>query len=448
MTAASARTSVAAGSVARAAAEALWALLSLLTGVLVARHLGPAGKGTVSSIGYLVAIVAPAVTLGLGEAGVTLTRGRSVALNRAVSATIACLALTSIVGGVVLLAFVILQFQGEIDHLEGATAAAMASLPAMAAWFSLSLLVEGQGGLIASSAIKIVTALVTAVMTAVLVLVLELAVAGALASIAAGFTVGALLTAGWLWRRRGAVPVPRWDGGYLRDALRIGFPVQAAYLLVGLAARADLLLVQVIRGASAAGYYSVALTMGQLVSYGPVALSAASFPVSAGLKVGEVVPFIERASRTAAAAGAVSSIVFAPLLPFMLPRLFGAGFSEAVDPALVLIPAGVLQGVQWVTCRLWAAQGRGGLLVWSSALTLVVLLAVAAALVPAHGAMGAAVASLLAATAGVAVAIVGHHRFAGGAATLSGFVPRGGDFARIVQIPRALWRRLRRGHSA
>lgn len=95
-----------------------------------------------------------------------------------------------------------------------------------------------------------------------------------------------------------------------------------------------------------------------------------------------------------------------------------------------------------------AAQGRGGLLVWSSALTLMVLLAAAAALVPARGAMGAAVASLVAATAGVSVAIVGHHLFAGGAATLSGFVPRGGDFARIMQIPGALWRRLRRVHPA
>ncbi len=53
------RTTVAAGSVARSLAEAVWALFSLVTGVIVARHLGAAGKGMVSSIGYLAALVGP-----------------------------------------------------------------------------------------------------------------------------------------------------------------------------------------------------------------------------------------------------------------------------------------------------------------------------------------------------------------------------------------------------
>jgi O-antigen/teichoic acid export membrane protein len=448
VTAAPRRTSIAAGSVARSLAEAFVALFSLLTGVMVARHLGPAGKGNVSSIGYVVALVGPAVTLGLGEAAVTLTRGRGVDLGRALSATIACIAATSVAGAAILVTWIVIQFNGQLDELQGAITAAVAAVPAMALWYALSLLVEAQGGLIASSTIKILIAVVTAVVTGVLVLQFELAVAGAVAGLAAGFLAGAVLTAAWLWRRRGLLPVLHWDRGYLRRALAIGAPVQASYLFVGLAARADLLMVQIVKGATAAGFYSVALTMGQLVAYGPVALSAASFPVSAGLKPGELVPFIERAGRTALAAGLVSAIVFAPILPFILPRLFGPGFSHAVAPALVLIPAGVLQGLQWIVCRLWAAQGRGVLLTASSAVTLAVMLALAAILVPAHGAMGAAIASLAAGAAGVAVSVGGHHRFAEGSATRAGFVPRPGDFVRIVSLPWTLWRRPRGGGPA
>jgi O-antigen/teichoic acid export membrane protein len=127
----------------------------------------------------------------------------------------------------------------------------------------------------------------------------------------------------------------------------------------------------------------------------------------------------------------------------ILPGLFGAGFSEAVGPALVLIPAGVLQGLQWIVCRLWAARGRGVLLMASSGLTLVVMIAFALVLVPAHGAMGASVASLIAAIAGAALAIEGHRRFADGGARLLGFVPTPAEFARIAQLPRDVWRRLR-----
>ncbi len=139
---------------------------------------------------------------------------------------------------------------------------------------------------------------------------------------------------------------------------------------------------QVIKGATITGYYSVALTMGQVVAYGPVALSAASFPVAAGFRLTEVVPFIERAGRTAVAAGVVSAVVFLPALPVLLPLLFGPGFSQAVDIAFVLVPGGILHGLQWITCRLWAAQGRGGLLAVSSAASLVSMIVLALALVP------------------------------------------------------------------
>jgi len=256
------------------------------------------------------------------------------------------------------------------------------------------------------------------------------------------FVVGALLCIGWLWRKRSVLAWPRWSAAFVRDALRIGLPIQGSFLLVGLAARADLLIVQVIKGATATGYYSVALTMGQVVAYGPVALSAASFPVAAGFQLKEVVPFIERAGRTAVAAGVVSAIVFLPALPFVLPLLFGAGFSQAVDLAFVLVPGGILHGLQWVTCRLWAAQGRGSLLAVSSAATLVTMIALALVLVPAGGAMGAAVASLVSSVVGAVIAVGGHRRFAGGHGSLVGFVPGPADFGRIARLPQMLWRRL------
>jgi O-antigen/teichoic acid export membrane protein len=435
------RTSVAAGSVARSVAEGTWALLGLFTGVVIARHLGPPGKGIVSSIGYLVALVAPAVTFGLGEAGVTMVRGRGADLRRVIGATLGFLLVSSLVGAGVLMLFVILQFHGQLNILEGATAAAMASVPAMALWFVLSLLVEAQGGLIASSVIKVIVALVTAIATVVLVLVLNLAQAGAIAAMAAGFVAGGLLTAGWLWWRRAAPPIPRWDPAYLRGAFRLGLPVQASYLLLGLSARIDLLIVQVIKGAGATGLYSVALTMGQLVFYGPVAVAVASYPVAAGLKGGEVAPFIERAGRTALAVGLLSSVVLTPILPVLLPGLFGIGFEAAVEMSLILIPAGVLQGLQWVTCRLWAAQGRGTLLAVSCGTTLFTMIALDLVLVPVDGARGAATASLVAAAVGTAVALAGHRRYAD-EARLRGFIPGRADLARLAGLPGAVWRRL------
>jgi O-antigen/teichoic acid export membrane protein len=436
------RTSVAAGSVARSAAEATWAAFALLTGVIAARHLGPVGKGTVSSIGYLVALVAPAVTLGLGEAGVTLARGRGTDLRRVVGTTISWLIVASVVGAAVLVGLLALQFRGDLSILRGATMAAVASVPAMAVWLVFSLFVEAEGGLIASAAIKVLVGAVTAVASAVLVLGFELAQAGAVAGMAAGFVAGAVATTAWLWIRRGVAPVPRWDPGYLRAAIAVGLPIVGSYLLLGTAARLDLLIVQGIKGSEDAGLYSVALTMGQLVFYGPVAVAVASYGVAAGLGAGDVVAFIERAGRTGVAAGVVCAVALVPILPVLMPAMFGIGFKDAVTMALVLLPASVLQGLQWVICRLWAARGRGTLLLTSCGAMLVAMIALDIVLVPAHGGIGAAVASLVASAVGAAVALAGHRRRAGGDASLRHFVPHVADFRRIAELPRAVWARI------
>jgi O-antigen/teichoic acid export membrane protein len=436
------RPSITAGSVARSLAEAVSAAFALLTGVIVARHLGPFGKGVVSSMGYLVALVAPATTFGLGEAGVTLSLGRGTDLRAVVGSTVAFLIGSTLAGTVVLLGLLSLQFGASLAVFHGATLAALASVPAMAAWLVFSLLVESQGGLVVSSAIKVTVAAVTTLATTVLVLWLDLAQAGAVAAMAAGFVAGGVGTIGWLWARAGVAPLPRWNYSYVRQALRIGLPVQASYLVLGLAARIDLIIVQGIKGSAAAGVYSVALTMGQLAFYPPVAVAVASYPVAARTSRQEVAGFIERAGRTGAAAGVLSGLLLVAVLPVLLPRLFGFGFSPAVRMALVLVPAGVLQGLQWITCRLWAAQGRGKLLGASCAVMLVAMIGGDLLLVPTHGGMGAAIAALASSAAGAAYALGGHLVYAEGTGTLRGLIPGLEEFTRIARIPRRIWTRI------
>src|SRR5689334_10670059 len=148
------RTSVAAGSVARSIGEAAWAAFALVTGVIIARHLGPAGKGVVSSMSYMVALIAPAATFGLGEAGVTRSRtGED--MRRVLGATIVFLAASTAVGAALLFGVLVVQFGNDLAIFHAATVAAMISVPAMAGWMAFSLFVEAEGGLIASSAIKV-----------------------------------------------------------------------------------------------------------------------------------------------------------------------------------------------------------------------------------------------------------------------------------------------------
>ncbi|MCW2990395.1 MAG: polysaccharide biosynthesis protein [Solirubrobacterales bacterium] len=434
---ASARRSVERGSVARFAAEALWALLALLTGVLIARHLGPDGKGTVSSIGYLVALIAPAATLGLGEAGVTLLRGRGWSLRDVVGGMLPLILAASALGAGLVVLFIVIQFGDRLSTLELSILGAALSVPWMALWYALSLLVEAEGGLVASSVIKIVTAATTTVATVVLVLQSELAVAGAVMATGIGFAAGALLTVAWLWRRH-APPQPRWNPSFRRQALPVGLPINASALLMGLSARADLLIVQVVKGATTAGLYSVALTFGQLVAYGPIAIAVASYPVAARLPDQAMADFVPQVSRMAAAASLLSAAVLLPTLPFVLPALFGSGFDGAVGTTMILVPAGVLFAVEWVTCRMWAAHGRGGLVARAFTISLGTMVAGDLLLVPEFGATGAAIAALVSSAVGAGAALVGHAGYSETPFALGQWVPHARDFRRILSLPARL----------
>lgn len=422
---------------ARFVAEGAWAACALVTGVVVARHLGTDGKGTVSSLSYLIALVAPISALGLGEAGVTLMRGHGDPLVRVVRGTIGLLVPAALAGSLLVLVFIAVQFSEDLGDLEVASAAAVVAVPAMAAWSVLSMLMEAEGGVVASSAIKVLTGVTTAVLTWLLVLELTLAVAGAVLALAAGWVVGALAAAGWLWAKRSAPPLPGWDRDYMRRALRLGRPVQASYVVAGLAARADLLVVQILKGSSTAGLYSVALTMGQLVSYGPIALAVVSFGVAAGLEDDEAPAFIERSGRRAVVVTCLIAVVLAPLIPIILPRLFGAGFDDSVAMTLILLPGGMLAGVQWVVCRLWAARGESRLLFRSLAASLVAMLLADLVLIPPFGGTGAAVAATSASVIGLLTALRGHRALSGGRGRYRAFVPALADFSDITGLLRS-----------
>src|SRR4051794_40922664 len=86
--------SLARGSSARFVAEVTALALSFLTGILVARHLGPDGKGVVSTFGYLATLFGSLAAFGLGEATTTLMSRARLPLTEAVPAMLALVAVT------------------------------------------------------------------------------------------------------------------------------------------------------------------------------------------------------------------------------------------------------------------------------------------------------------------------------------------------------------------
>jgi O-antigen/teichoic acid export membrane protein len=213
-------------------------------------------------------------------------------------------------------------------------------------------------------------------------------------------------------------------------------------LLVLLTARLDLILVFRFSGATEAGGYSVALTIGALVGSAPIAVSYASFPRLATLQDAPARLLTLQVFRIGIAAAISAAALLGAVSPFVIPLIFGRAYRPAIAPTLFLVPAGVLWSGQWLLCRASAARGVPRPLLVSFATSFLSMVALDLILIGPYGAVGAAVAATVSPALGLAVA-VRYYRADGW--NLAGFVPRRQDFVDFVRAARAM---LTRGRPA
>lgn len=436
------RPSLARLSAARLGAQVVALLGGGLTGIATARTLGPAAKGNLATLLFFAhELVFYACALGLSDA-VIILRGRrdGIAVGRTVAAALPVVGLAGVLGAGLVLGGAGLLFD-DLGPVLSAVVLAAATLPL---WLLLDLLLGALNAeeefVLTGSILAVSAALVTAA-TIALVSWLRLGVVGGVAASAVGPAVAVAWAAVVAWRR-GVRLRPRWDPQVLRRALRLGAGIQVSYLLIAMAQRVDQVLVFAIAGSEAAGHYSVALTVGLLVTHVPGALSMATFPRAASVDAEQFGALLGRVSRLALAGAVACGATVAAATPLLVPLLFGPGFVAAVVPTLVLVVSGILSGQQWVLSRAFAARGRSRLLVVTYLANLLVMGAADVVLIPALGAVGAAIGSTCGAAVGVALCAVLISRTSG--APRLRYCPRWPDFLELGREVRDLLASARR----
>ena len=414
----------------RLVSETIALAATLVTATLTARYLGPAGKGYYSSLMLLGGLFVLAANAGLGEAAIVVA-GRGVyALRDAAGATMAAVLGLALVGcaACVGIAQLVLPGNGQEQDLAIVWTGALVAVNALYTT-ALSLFLSRER-VVLVGILSVANAVLSTAAVWVLLVASDLGVEGAVLGSVLG--AGAAMVAGYvLLPRVGVSPRPRLLPGYMRAALRYGLPLQLANVLVLMTGRLDLILVYHLQDASTAGRYSIALTIGTLVSSAAMALSFASFPRLANLPEADSRRLAGTVVRTGTAAAIVSAAVLAAITPVAVPLAFGAPFRGAIAPTLILIPAGVLWSAQWLLSRAAAAQGAPRLLFISFALSFVAMIALDLVLIGPWGSTGAAIASLLASCLGCGIAA--RHYLARGwkAADL---LPGRAEFRAVAQV--------------
>ncbi len=183
--------------------------------------------------------------------------------------------------------------------------------------------------------------------------------------------------------------VVAWRTLIVRGVPAIGLSLGQAAVL-----RIDRVLIGLFLSASAVGVYSVAATATDVVSLVPTALSQVLFQKIASKSVD--ISTVNRARAISLAFGIVSAVVIYLLAPLGIDLLVGPRFANAVEPLRILLLGAVLLSSYQIDAYALAARGQIWLAGSATLLGFAVVFVADLVLIPAHGIVGAAWASVIA----------------------------------------------------
>jgi O-antigen/teichoic acid export membrane protein len=398
-------------------------LIALGNTLVIARALGPEGRGEVAllfAIGYLTGILA---TFGVQETNVNLAGAepalrRSLATNSvilstilglasAVTVTVLVAAMPSIAGGVSISLILI----------------ALASVPAVILFTYLQFLIRGDYGFGVTNIAWIIQPLVNLVANGVLAAMGVLTVTSA---IVAG-TGGQFLATGtlvWYVRRR-SVGFGRPSVPLARRMLTFGIKSHAGRIMEEGNYRFDQWILGAIAGTRELGLYSVAVAWAEGLFMLPTALSVVQRPDLVRSSASAAVREASILFRTAVILTAISAGALVVAAPLLCVAVFGEEFRGSIDDLRILtLGAFGMVALKQLGNALTARQQPTltSLAIGAAFLSTVLLDLL---LIPEHGGTGAAVASAVSYTfGGAVVALLFAHALGGKVRDL---VPRLGD---------------------
>ena len=384
-----------AGTVASGSARLFWAQVVGNAGVLVAmlliaRALGPSGRGTIAFIAVTSMLLAWFSRLGVTEATVVFAAQRPSArplllTNILVFSTTAGSLAAALVCGLLILA------PSAAPDLGGAELAALG-----ASILAATLADAGYKFVLGCSRFRL-HALVTATTSwmyagviAVVWATFGLTTARAAFAWVATHALRALVLFAASALRVGVRPP---DLPLLSESMRFGLRAWVGSLADALNYRVDQIVVAVIASEAVLGIYAVAVNAQEVLLYLTGGAATALLPVIAGSPPGMRAERTLHAFRSVALATVASVIVAAFLGPVLLPLAFGSRFEDSVTPFLLLLPGVLGVVLQAIFTNALVASSAPGLSSLGPLAALVVGLALDFVLIPPFGASGAAVAA-------------------------------------------------------
>jgi O-antigen/teichoic acid export membrane protein len=378
------------------ATKVVVALVGLAAGVIVARTLGPAGKGEYALILFISSMTVSLGTLNIGDSAIYFFNRRKIPFGSILLTNGAFIIGASVFFDLILLGLWkarALPWR-ELDA-PGAMAFVCILVPLV--FFQSHLLdlsrcirrFDIYNGLLLAQPILYLVLVLT------LVVYYGMGVKGAiLATIGTYMLLVAWGAAGFF--RRGRAEGLRFDGAFLRDSIAYGLKGHVGNMFHKLNLRLDLLFISPLWGTAMLGQYSVAVVISELLWYVPDAIGIVTQPRLAAGEEGEGARLTASSLRITGlltlGLAAAAALVARPGVRL----IYGAAFSPAVIPVYFLLPGVFCLGFSKILSKYFSGIGRPEINTATCFIGLIATVGLCIALIPSYGIVGAALASSIA----------------------------------------------------
>jgi len=399
------------------------AILSLGNVLVVARVLGPEGRGQVAFLTAIALFTSNLSTWGIQEANVNLAGTEPEARPSLATNSIFFSFLLGIAGAgvVTILAWRVPAITGDANDLL--LALTLASIPGLILYVYLRFLIQGDYGFRVTNLAALLPAVINVGVNATLALAGVLSVGAAVGTWVGGQLLSTAILVWYVAARAAGFGRP--DVGLAHRTLHFGIRSHAGRIMLVANYRLDQWILGAIAGARELGLYSVAVAWAEALFLLPTALSAVQRPDLVRATAREAVRLTARVFRVSLVITLVCASALVLAAPILCVTFFGQDFRGSIDDLRVLAAGafGIVALKQLgsaLTARHKPTLASAAI---SSAFASTVVLDFL--LIPDHGGVGAAVASAVSYTLGGIVVVAVFLSAIGG--TTRDFLPTRGD---------------------
>ena len=410
------------------------AALAFGVAIVVARALGPEGRGVYALVLLSASIAQAILSLGMGVAAVYELGKGSAPVARVIANTQQVVIFSAAMSG----ALVLLAWPLFGDRLLDEDVPFWAFAFVVPLFVNYNVLTAVLQGMSRFRTMNVV--IVTQPFVLLLVLVGmeafgDVDPTAALVAWSIGTLVAVLLALGLLRSDLSISELVRIDGPSLRRQVSFGLKGQLGNLVQLLNYRLDQYIVLLFVSTAGVGIYAVSVTLSQAVWFGANAVATVLLPRLTAAGPEEAARTTPLVCRSTLFVSALSALGLAAVSPWLVEGLFGSDFKDALAPLLWLLPGTVALAGSKILASYLLSRGQPLINSGVTVVALAVTLAADFVLIPPFGLTGAAIASSLAYLTHFGLSLVAYARFSGNS-IVDAVVIRRDDVRALIETAR------------